>query len=126
MFKKPELIRSNFHLIENVKLFSNENKLLLTEILNQTENFKNADVKNIKIDKNIIDRVLKYASVKHIINKNITEDEKILEILSELVRDLKNYELELRIIELESRFSKDLSEVTFNELKELKKQQKIN
>ncbi len=31
-----------------------------------------------------------------------------------------------RIEELESRFSKDLSEVTFNELKELKKLQKIN
>ena len=38
----------------------------------------------------------------------------------------KNYELELRISDLESKFSKDLSEATFNELKELKKQQKIN
>ena len=58
--------------------------------------------------------------------KNFNDDEKILEILSELIRDLKNYELELRIEELESRFSEDLSEVTFNELKELKKLQKIN
>ena len=58
--------------------------------------------------------------------KNFDEDEKILEILSEIIRDLKNYELEIRIEELESRFSKDLSEVTFNELKELKKLQKIN
>ena len=47
-------------------------------------------------------------------------------MLSELTRDLKNYELELRIMDLESRFSKDLSEATFNELKELKKLQKIN
>ena len=53
-------------------------------------------------------------------------DQKIHEILSEIIRDLKNYELELRITDLESRFSKDLSETTFNELKELKKQQKIN
>ena len=58
--------------------------------------------------------------------KNFNDDEKILEILSEILRDLKNHELEIRIEELESRFSKDLSEVTFNELKELKKQQKIN
>ena len=58
--------------------------------------------------------------------KNLDDDQKILEILSELIRDLKNYELELRIMDLESRFSKDLSETTFNELKELKKQQKIN
>ena len=69
---------------------------------------------------------MNYASIKHIISKNLNDDEKILEILSELIRDLKNYELELRISELESRFSKDLSEATFNELKELKKLQKIN
>ena len=43
-----------------------------------------------------------------------------------IIRDLKNYELELRIADLESKFSKDLSETTFNELKELKKQQKTN
>ena len=58
--------------------------------------------------------------------KNLNDDQKILEILSELIRDLKNYELELRITDLESRLSKDLSEATFNELKELKKLQKIN
>ena len=43
-----------------------------------------------------------------------------------IIRDLKNYELELRIEDLESKFSRDLSEKTFNELKELKKLQKIN
>ena len=35
-------------------------------------------------------------------------------------------ELEYRIEELESKFSKDLSESTFNEIRELKKLQKIN
>ena len=84
------------------------------------------DVQNLKIDQSLIDRVLKYASIKHILVKNFNNDQKILEILSELIRDLKNYELELRISDLESRFSKDLSEATFNELKELKKLQKIN
>ena len=126
MLKKPELIKDNFNLIENVKLFSNENKLLLSEILSQSNNFEITDIENINVDKNLIERVLKYASIKHIMIKNFNDDEKILEILSELIRDLKNYELEIRIEELESRFSKDLSEVTFNELKELKKLQKIN
>jgi len=74
----------------------------------------------------LIDRVLKYASVKHILAKDLNDDQKILEILNEVLRDLKNYELEIRIAELESKFSKDLSETTFNELKELKKQQNIN
>tara|TARA_Y100001970_G_scaffold25748_1_gene30746 strand:- start:4399 stop:6174 length:1776 start_codon:yes stop_codon:yes gene_type:complete len=126
LLKKPELMKNNFNLIENVKLFSSENKLLLSEILTQTKNFENVDIENIRIDHNLIERVLKYASIKHIMVKNFNDDEKILEILSELIRDLKNYELEIRIEELESRFSKDLSEVTFNELKELKKLQKIN
>ena len=58
------------------------------------------------------------------INKN--DDQKVLDILEELKRDIKNYELERRIEELESKFSKDLSETTFNEIKELKKLQKSN
>ena len=41
-------------------------------------------------------------------------------------KDLFNYDLEFRIQELESRFSKDMSETTFNELKELKNERKIN
>ena len=126
LLKKPELIKDNFYLIENVKLFSSENKLLFEEIKNQTNNFEIIDVEDFNIDQNLIERVLKYASIKHIVLKNFNDDEKILEILSEILRDLKNHELEIRIEELESRFSKDLSEVTFNELKELKKQQKIN
>ena len=69
---------------------------------------------------------MNYASVKHIIQKNINNEEKILEIFSEVIQDLKNYELEQRIMDLESKFSQDLSEDTFNELKELKKLQKIN
>ncbi len=126
LLKKPELIRDNFNLIENVKLFSNENKLLLSEILIQSKNFEITDIENFNVDQNLIERVLKYASIKHIIAKNFNNDEKLLEILSEIIRDLKNYELEVRIADLESRFSQDLSEATFNELKELKKLQKIN
>ena len=50
----------------------------------------------------------------------------MMEIFNELRRDLKNYELEKRIEELESKFSRDFNENTFNELKELKKLQKVN
>ncbi len=126
LLKRPDLLRDNINLIENVKLFTSENKLLLEEIISQTNNFENHDIENLNIDRNLIDRVYKYASVKHILLKNLKDDQKIVEILSEIIRDLKNYELELRITDLESRFSKDLSEETFNELKELKKLQKIN
>ncbi len=126
ILNKPELVRENYNLIENVKLFSNENKLLFKEILSQSKNLKETNFENLNIDKNLIDRILKYASIKHILFKNFNNDQKILEILTEILRDLKNYELEQRIADLESKFSKDLSEATFNELKELKKLQKIN
>ena len=53
--------------------------------------------------------------------KNSHDAEKILSILSEVLRDLKNHELEIRIQDLEEKFSQDLSEDTFNQLKELKK-----
>ena len=126
LLTKPKLIYENFHLLDNVKLFSDENKQLFTEILNQSKNFLNFDVQKLNVDKNLLDRVMNYASVKHIISLNLNDDEKILEIFNEIIQDLKNYELEQRISDLESKFSQDMSETTFNEIKELKKLQKIN
>ena len=125
LINKPKFIRDNFHLIENVKLFTNENKMLFETLKEQSNNFQNFDIKKINIDQNLIDRVFKYASVKNIWNKT-SKDEKIESILNEVIRDLKNYELEIRILDLEEKFSKDLSEDTFNELKELKKLQNLN
>ena len=54
------------------------------------------------------------------------DDEKIEKIFNEVLRDLKNHELEIRIQDLEEKFSNDLSEDTFNQLKELKKLQNLN
>ncbi len=126
LLTKPDLISQNLHLIENVKLYSDENKQLYEEILGQSKNLSNQNFQKLDVDKNLINRVMNYASVKHIISKNFDDDEKILEIFTEIIQDLKNYELEQRISDLESKFSKDLSEDTFNQLKELKKLQKIN
>ena len=123
---KPEFIRDNFHLIENVKLFTNENKILFDTLIKQSNNFKEFEIANFNIDQSLIDRVFKYASIKNIINKNSDDQDKIESILSEVIRDLKNYELEIRIQYLEEKFSKDLSEDTFNQLKELKKLQNLN
>ena len=103
--------------------------LLTHEELNKSlrkRNLSNLDISLLDIDINLINRIKKYASVKYIVKKYFNDNDKILEILSEIVQDLKNIELEQRIIDLESKFSKDLSEKTFNELKELKKLQKIN
>jgi len=126
LLTKPKLIHKNLHLIDNVKLYSYENKQLYHKIFDQSENLSNLDIQKLDVDNNLISRVMNYASIKHIILKNLNDDEKILEIFNEIIQDLKNYELEQRILDLESKFSQDMSETTFNEIKELKKQQKIN
>jgi DNA primase len=83
-------------------------------------------IEEIGIDSQLIDKINKFASIKHIMNNNQNNQEKMFELLEEISRDLKNYDLEFRIEELESKFSKDLSESTFNEIRELKKQKNIN
>tara|TARA_B100001121_G_scaffold152120_1_gene132951 strand:- start:1950 stop:3725 length:1776 start_codon:yes stop_codon:yes gene_type:complete len=126
LIKKPEFIENNFYLIENVKLFTNENKTLFDALVTQSNNFKKFNLSNFDIDTNLIDRVLRFAPIKNIGDKNLNDNEKIISIMGEITRDLKNYELELRIQDLEEKFSKDLSEDTFNQLKELKKMQNLN
>ena len=108
-----------------MKLFNNENKLVLDLLLNKLKSGEKFSLNDLNLDSQLINKIYKFASIKHIIsNKNSLE--KIFDLTEEIIRDLKNYELEFRIEELESKFSKDLSENTFNEIRELKKLQKIN
>ena len=120
-----EIVRENLHLIQNVKLFTNENKLVFELIFSKFQSDEKFTMEDLNIDDQLIDRIYKFASIKHIINKQKNSAEKILLLLEEILRDLKNYELEARIEELESKFAKDLSESTFNEIKELKELKKL-
>ena len=83
-------------------------------------------IDDLKLDKQLLDKINKFAPIKHILKNKSDDDNQIIELLEDTSRDLMNYDLEFRIQELESKFSKDLSEATFNELKELKKKQNIN
>ena len=121
-----DIFQKNIHLIERIKLFTNENKLVFNSVLLKLRDGNKFDIKELSIDKQLIDRIFKFASIKHILNNYQNNEEKIFDLLQEIMRDLKNYELELRIEELESKFAKDLSENTFNEIRELKKLQNIN
>ncbi len=78
------------------------------------------------MDRQLIDKITKFAPIKHILKNKSNDEHEIIDLLEDTSRDLMNYDLEFRIQELESKFSKDLSEATFNELKELKKKQNIN
>ena len=121
-----DLFKENTHLVENIKLFSEENKLVYESLLLKLKEGKNFTLQELSLDSQLIDKIFKFASIKHILNNNKNNQEKIFELLEEVSRDLKNYDLEFRIEELESKFSQDLSESTFNEIRELKKQKNIN
>jgi len=121
-----KIFQENFHLIENIKLFTNENKLVFDAVLSRLKNDAAFTIDELLIDSQLIDKIFKFASIKHILNNNQNNHDKIFDLLEEIMKDLKNYELELRIEELESKFAKDLSESTFDEIRKLKKSQNIN
>ncbi len=126
ILKNINFFSINLNLLEELKLFTQENSLILEKIKSEIERQDKTSIEYLSIDPQIIEKILNFASIRYILDKKNLGDEKILEMFNEIMRDLKNFELEARIEELESKFSKDFSENTFNELKELKKLQKIN
>ena len=120
------LMQENIHLIENVKLFTEVNKQIFEKIILKLRSEQNISISDLDIDSQLIDKINKFAPIKHILKNKSENENAVIEILEDINRDLNNYDLEYRIQELESKFSKDLSEATFNELKELKKKQNIN
>ncbi len=121
-----DLMKENLHLIENVSLFTEVNKQIFSKIISKLKLEDKIILKDLEIDDQLIEKINKFAPIKYILGKKNKNDYEIIGLLDDINRDLKNYNLELRIQELESKFSKDLSETTFNELKELKKKQNIN
>ena len=121
-----ELMRHNLHLIENVSLFTEVNKQIFSKIISKLKSTDSLDLKDLEIDEQLIEKIYKFAPIKYILGQKNKNEHEIIGLLDDINRDLNSYNLELRIQELESKFSKDLSETTFNELKELKKKQNIN
>ena len=113
-------------MIENVKLFTPINKQIFEKIIMKLKDEKQISISDLDIDPQLIDKINKFAPIKHILKNKSENPHEIIELLDDINRDLNNYNLEFRIQELESKFSKDLSQATFNELKELKKKQNIN
>ena len=120
------LVKENLNLFEDAKFFSDENKKIYEHIIDKAKSLDELSLDNLNLDNQLITKINRFASIKHILTNKAGNDFEVLEILEDLKRDLNNYDLEFRIQELESRFSKDFSEETFNELKELKKRQNIN
>ena len=121
-----DLIQIHIHLIENIKLFTKINRQIFDQIISKLKLGNKLSIDQLDIDKQLIEKIIKFAPIKYILKNKSKNENEVIELLDDIGRDLNNYDLEYRIQELESKFSKDLSEATFNELKELKKKQNIN
>ena len=94
--------------------------LYLKEFIKKNDN-PNKSI--LDINQNFLEKINKFASIKHI-SENVKKDEsKLFEIFEEMKKDLNNISIDIKISDLESKFSEDLSENTFKEIIELKKLQ---
>jgi DNA primase len=116
--------QANIHLVENVKLFTEINKQIFNSIIVGLNSGEQMSIESFNLDKQLLDKINKFAPIKHILKNKLDNHDQVIELLDDISKDLFNYDLEFRIQELESRFSKDMSETTFNELKELKNERK--
>ena len=119
-------MQENIHLIENIKLFTEVNKQIFSLIIEKLKTGEKVIIEDLNLDKQILEKVNRFAPIKHILKNKLGNENEIIELLDDISRDLINYDLQFRIQELESKFTRDMSETTFNEIKELKKKQNIN
>ena len=126
VINKLDLLQANIHLIENIKLFTEVNRKIFNQIIESLKSENQLALEDLNLDSQLIEKINKFAPIKHILKNSSEDEQKIIELLEDISRDLMNYDLEFRIQELESKFSVDMSESTFNELKELKKKQNLN
>ena len=109
-----------------IKFFTEINKKIFELIIKKMRSSEQITIRDLELDNQLMEKITKFAPIKHILKNKSIDDQKIIELLEDISRDLTNYDLEFRIQELESKFSMDMSETTFNKLKELKKEQNSN
>ena len=118
--------KENNLLDDDLKFITTEGKKIYLDMYNYIFNNESLSINNLPISNDLIDKIEKFASIKHISNKVKKDSNKLIEIFNEMKKDLKNISLEIEISDLESQFSKDLNENTFNKIKELKNKQNTN
>tara|TARA_B100001063_G_scaffold95240_1_gene88886 strand:+ start:393 stop:2153 length:1761 start_codon:yes stop_codon:yes gene_type:complete len=115
------LLQANIHLIENIKLFTELNKQIFEAVIKRLRSGEQINIDDLDLDKQLLDKINKFAPIKYILKNKLNNDNQVIELLDDISKDLFNYDLEFRIQELESKFSKDMSETTFNRVKRVEK-----
>tara|TARA_Y100000591_G_C21845739_1_gene708620 strand:- start:1471 stop:3252 length:1782 start_codon:yes stop_codon:yes gene_type:complete len=118
--------KKNLEIFKDLHFITNESGEVFSKLTELAKSNEEIDINLLPIDIDTLNKINKYASVKHISSNIKRDDEKLKEIFLEMFQDLKNLFLEKKILELESKFSKNMDENTFNEIKELKKLQNSN
>ncbi len=118
--------KKNVSTLNDLKFITENGEKVFSELLKLLNSEDEINSNMLPIDSDMLNKINKFASVKHI-SKNIQRDEnKLEEIFNEMKKDLKNLFIDKRISQLESKFSENMDENTFNEIKELKKLQNNN
>mgnify|MGYP007000349578 len=83
--------------IENIKLFTDVNKQIFELIINKLRSGEQITVEDLNIDKQLLDKINKFAPIKYILKNKPNSEHQIIEWLEDISRDLVNYDLEFRI-----------------------------
>ena len=62
-----DLIQSNIHLIENIKLFTEENSKIFNKIIGCLKSLDQLVVQDLNLDGQIIEKINKFAPIKYIL-----------------------------------------------------------
>ena len=118
--------KKNLIIFNEVSFITNKSETVFYKLSELAKSNEEIDSNLLPIDRDTLDKINKFASVKHISANIRGDDNKLKEIFIEMMADLKNLFLEKKILELESKFSENMDENTFNEIKQLKKLQNSN
>ena len=88
IMKNLDIFQENVHLIENIELFSEENKLILETLITKLKSGEKLTLQEIPIDPQLTEKIFKFASIKHILNSHQNDQNKMFELLEEVSRDL--------------------------------------
>ncbi len=116
-----DFFKKNYHLLDEISFITKNGSKVFNTLNELVKSNEEIDQNLLPIDQSSLDEIQKFASVKHISNNIKRDDMKLEEIFNEMKKDLKNLFIEKKISLLESKFSQDMDQNTFDEIIELKK-----
>ena len=67
MINNPNTFQENINLLDDVKIFSDENKIIFNSIIERLKLEEKLNLEDLDLDKQIIDKINRFAPIKHIL-----------------------------------------------------------